>query len=67
MALSHLRRAVAANDGNAQAHLNLGLVQMTLQNYAQALAELERAVELDPDLGPTLAELIATARERAGQ
>jgi tetratricopeptide (TPR) repeat protein len=67
MALSHLRRAVAANDGNAQAHLNLGLVQMTLQNYAQALAEFERAVELDPDLGPTLAELIATARERAGQ
>lgn len=67
MALTHLRRAVAANGENAQAHLNLGLVQMSLQNYQQALSELERAVALDPSLAPRLEQLIATARERAGQ
>jgi tetratricopeptide (TPR) repeat protein len=67
MALQNLRRAVAANGENAQAHLNLGLVQMSLRNYQQALEELETAVELDPGLGPSLEQLIATARERAGQ
>ncbi len=67
MALDYLRRAVAANGENAQAHLNLGLVQMSLRNYQQALQELQTAVDLDPGLESTLADLIATARERAGQ
>lgn len=64
LALEHLRGAVAANDGNAQAHLNLGLAYLTLQNHEQALAQFERAVELDPALGPTLEQLIASTRER---
>src|SRR5690606_10880244 len=64
LALEHLRGAVQANDGNAQAHLNLGLAYLTLQNHEQALAQFERAVELDPALGPTLEQLIASTRER---
>ncbi len=67
LALTNLRSAIAANDANAQAHLNLGLVYMATQSYAQALAAFEAAVERDPALGTTLQELIATARQRAGQ
>jgi len=67
LALDHLRRAVQANDRNAQARLNLGLVYMSLDDYARALSEFEAAVELDSSLGPTLEQLIATARQRAGQ
>ena len=67
LALENLRGAVAANDENAQAHLNLGLTYIAMQNHEQALVELERAVELDPDLGPTLEQLIASTRERTAE
>src|SRR5690606_2153688 len=67
LALENLRSAIAANDQNAQAHLNLGLAYLTLQDHQRALTELERAVELDPDLGPTLEQLIAATRERTAE
>ena len=45
-ALSYFRRAVELDAGNSNAHFNLGLVLLDL-NQSESEVELERAVELD--------------------
>ena len=67
LALPLLRRAIAANDGNAQAHMNLGLAFFGLSRYGDAVESWERAVALQPELTATLQELIDEARTRSGQ
>ena len=67
LALPLLRRAIAANDGNAQAHMNLGLAFFGLSRYGDAVGSWERAVALQPELTATLQELIDEARTRSGQ
>ena len=67
LALPLLRRAIAANDGNAQAHMNLGLAFYGLNRFSDAVGSWERAGALQPDLTGTLQELIDEARNRSGQ
>ena len=46
------RQKVLEMPGNAQAHFELGLVELdNFRNYPEALARFERACELDPKLG----------------
>ena len=67
LALPLLRRAVAANAGNAQAHMNLGLTFYGLNRFSDAIAAWDQAVQLDPALQPTLESLMEEARSRSGQ
>lgn len=67
LALDYLRRAVAANPENARAHLNLGLARFAIGRYDDAITSFEEAARLDPSLTGTTDQLIANARERAGQ
>jgi len=60
-ALPALRDAVAANDANARAYLNLGLTYYGLSRFADAIEAWDRATELDASLAPA----IAASRERA--
>src|SRR5690625_3543720 len=66
-ALPLLREAVSLNEGNAQAHLNLGLTYFSLSRYGDAVASWELALELDPDLDGSLADLLEAARSRSGR
>jgi adenylate cyclase len=43
------KRAVALDDRNEYAHWNLGVVQILRRKHDMAIAELERAVELNPN------------------
>jgi tetratricopeptide (TPR) repeat protein len=64
LALEALRAAVAANEQNAQAQLNLGLTYYQLGNFAEAVARFDRAVALAPELEAAAATFIADARRR---
>lgn len=66
-ALPLLRDAVSLNDGNAQAHLNLGLTFFSLSRYGDAVASWENALRLDPTLDDSIAELLEAARSRSGR
>ncbi|NLG09478.1 MAG: tetratricopeptide repeat protein [Deinococcales bacterium] len=67
LALDSLRRAIAANPENAQAHLNLGVAYYAVQRYEDAIAAFAEAGRLDPGLSPTAETLIEDVRERLGQ
>lgn len=67
LALDYLQRAIVANPENARAHLNLGLARFATGRYDDAIASFEEAARLDPNLTGTTDQLIANARERAGQ
>ena len=51
-ALKGFRASAALNDSNAPCHGNMGLCLAHLGHKAQALAELDRALELDPGYQP---------------
>lgn len=51
-ALTGFQAAMALNDGNAPSHGNTGLCHAYLGHKSLALAELDRAIELDPDYEP---------------
>lgn len=67
LALDYLRRAVAANPENAQAHLNLGIVYYAIQRFQESIDEFTEAGRLDPGLQATTDGLIADVRKRMGQ
>jgi len=58
-ALAGFRSAAAKNDRNAPTHGNLGLCLAKLGRKAEAQAELNRAIELDPGYHPARANLLA--------
>jgi spermidine synthase len=49
-ALGLARRAVAIYPGNAEVHENYGMILMLTQRLEEAIFELQRALELNPDL-----------------
>ena len=51
-ALDGFRASAAINDRNAPCHGNMGLCHAHLGEKALALAELDRALEIDPDYQP---------------
>jgi tetratricopeptide (TPR) repeat protein len=59
-----LQRAVARNDGMAEAHYLLGLVYRDAQQPEEAVAALERAVKLAPSMLSARDELADLYRER---
>ena len=59
-ALEAAQRAVALYDSLWAAHMNLGYVSLWEQQYEQALAELERAIALDPNEAWSYAALAET-------
>jgi len=67
LALDYLRRAVAANADNAQAHLNLGIVYYAIQRFDESIAEFTEAGRLDPGLTAMTDGLISDVRDRMGQ
>jgi tetratricopeptide (TPR) repeat protein len=46
-AADHFRAALASDEGNAAAHLNLGTILMAGREYTGARREFDRVVELD--------------------
>jgi tetratricopeptide (TPR) repeat protein len=56
-AIDPLRRAIARNDSFAEAHYLIGLVYRDAQDTTSALASLEKAVRLAPNLVPAREEL----------
>jgi TolB-like protein/Tfp pilus assembly protein PilF len=50
-------KAVALDEGDAEAHLLLGTVSMFARRHDQAIVELRRAVELNPNLAQAHAQL----------
>ena len=50
-ALGSARQAVAMNDGMAEAHYQLGLVYAKRQEWAQAAAEFDRVLQINPSNG----------------
>jgi tetratricopeptide (TPR) repeat protein len=53
-ALAGFRASAAINDCNAPCHGNMGLCHAQLGQKADALAELDRALQIDPDYQPAL-------------
>lgn len=51
-ALEGFRASAALNDRNAPCHGNMGLCHANLGHKAEALAELDRALEINPDYQP---------------
>lgn len=58
-ALAGFRASVAKNDRNAPIHGNMGLCLAKLGRKAQSLAELDRALEIDPKYEPAMTNRIA--------
>ncbi len=67
LALDYLRRAVANNAENAEAHLNLGIVYYAIQRFEESISEFTEAGRLDPSLQATTDGLIADVHKRMGQ
>ncbi|MEN8255417.1 MAG: tetratricopeptide repeat protein [Verrucomicrobiota bacterium] len=53
-ALDGFRAAIACHDRNAPTHGNMGLCLANLGHKADALAELDRALEIDPEYEPAM-------------
>jgi tetratricopeptide (TPR) repeat protein len=53
-ALAGFRASAAKNDRNAPIHGNMGLCLAHLGHKAQALAEFDRALEIDPEYSPAI-------------
>ena len=66
-AFDALTAAIAANPSNARAHLNLGLTYYASSRFGEAVAAVDRALELDPTLEASAADTIADARARAAR
>ncbi|HEV8714537.1 MAG TPA: tetratricopeptide repeat protein [Candidatus Binatia bacterium] len=54
------QRAIALSDPSFQGHVVLGMVYLWQKQYDQALAEMERAIALDPNEAETYAALAET-------
>ncbi len=67
LALDYLRRAIAANPQNAQAHLNLGVTYYAVQRFEDAITQFAEAGRLDPSIAATTEALIDDVRERLGR
>jgi tetratricopeptide (TPR) repeat protein len=65
LALETLRAAVAANAGNAQAQLNLGLIHYQLGDFGAALSRFEEALAIAPELGEGVMPFVEEARRRS--
>jgi tetratricopeptide (TPR) repeat protein len=65
-ALEAAQRAVALNDSVSWAHVTLGYVYLSQQQYEQAVAEMERTVVLNPNLAGSYASL-AEVLSRVGR
>jgi adenylate cyclase len=65
-ALEAAQRGVALNDSLPSAHLALGSVYLVQKQYDQGIAEIERAIALDPNLANSYAGL-AEAFSRVGR
>ena len=66
-ALAGFQSAAARNDRNAPTHGNLGLCLAKLGRKAEALTELNRALELDPEYHPARANLLAVEEMKDGE
>jgi tetratricopeptide (TPR) repeat protein len=66
-ALSGFRQAVAVNENNVSTHGNMGLCLAILGYKAEALAELDRALEIDPDYEPAITNRVAVERMKEGE
>lgn len=65
-ALAGFRASAAKNDRNAPIHGNMGLCLAKLGYKAQSLAELDRALEIDPQYEPAMTNRIAVERMEEG-
>jgi len=65
-AVAAVQRALTLNDAYYLNHIVLGYISLNQQQYEQALAEMERAVALDPHVALTYAAL-AEALSRVGR
>ena len=66
-ALTGFRASAAKNDRNAPTHGNLGLCLAKLGRKAEALAELDRAVKIDPRYEPAKFNRVAVDRMEEGR
>ena len=65
-ALALWERSVELDGTQAQVHVSMGMAAGKLEDFARALAHLERALELDPGLGAELGGWIKEAKSRTG-
>jgi tetratricopeptide (TPR) repeat protein len=66
-ALAGFRRVAAADPGSVQAHGNMGLCLASLRRKREALAALERALEIDPGYEPAMINRTAVLAMEEGQ
>ncbi|MDO8543867.1 MAG: tetratricopeptide repeat protein [Opitutaceae bacterium] len=66
-ALAGFRASAAKHDRNAPTHGNLGLCLAKLGRKAEALAELDRALEINPRYEPAVLNRVAVERMEEGQ
>jgi TolB-like protein/cytochrome c-type biogenesis protein CcmH/NrfG len=59
-ALAAAQEVIALNDASPPGHMILGYVYLLQKQYAQAIAELERAIALDPNVAGSYAFLAET-------
>ena len=60
-ALATAQRVIALNDTSLWGHVGLGTVYLWQKQYEQAIAEMERAIALDPNLALSYAFLAETS------
>lgn len=61
-----VRARVALTERHAPSHGNMGLCYAKLGNKAKALAELDRALEIDPQYEPAMANRVVVERMEEG-
>jgi tetratricopeptide (TPR) repeat protein len=66
-ALAGFRAAAAKNDRNSPTHGNIGLCLASLGRKAEALKELDRALEIDPRYEPAKFNRVAVERMEEGR
>jgi tetratricopeptide (TPR) repeat protein len=66
-ALAGFRATAAKNDWNAPTHGNMGLCLARLGRKAEALKELDRAIEVDPRYEPAMFNRLAVERMEEGK
>jgi tetratricopeptide (TPR) repeat protein len=66
-ALAGFRRAAAINENNASTHGNMGLTLAFLGKKAEALSELDRALEIDPGYEPAITNRAFIERMNEGE
>jgi tetratricopeptide (TPR) repeat protein len=67
LALDNINRSLAINPNNIEANLNLGLANYRLGRWAEAVKAIEAALALDPNQPELVQQVLADAREKAGQ